>query len=229
MTEQSSPPIRIFVIQGYPILLLGLEKLLEGHQPEIQIVGNATDPAQALELLGAVAPDLILFDIDSENQGSVEEIPRLIAKSHAKILILTGINDESVHDRAVISGASGILQRKVPPPTILLAIEKVHEGQLWLNKAATRRIFLELSRQSVAKATDPDQEKISTLTGREREIVRVAASQPGASAKVIAQSLHISEHTLRNHLTSVYSKLEVTNRLELYAYALKTGLATRSQ
>lgn len=227
MTPTTSTPIRVFVIQGYPILLLGLEKLFDGHGAEIQVVGNASDPAQALELLGAVAPDLILLDIDEENQGAVSEIPRLIEKSHAKILVLTGIGDEAVHDRAIMSGASGILQKKVPPPTILLAIEKVHEGQLWLNKAATRRIFLELSRQSAAKEKDPDQEKIATLTERERQIVSVAANQPGASAKVIAQTLCISEHTLRNHLTSVYSKLDVTNRVELYAYALRTGLAKR--
>lgn len=225
MIAPSSSPIRVFVIQGYPILLLGLERLFDGHNPEIQLVGNATDAAQALELLGAVAPDLILLDIDDENQSAVEAIPKLIEKSHAKILVLTGITDEAVHDMAIISGASGILQKKVPPPTILLAIEKVHENQLWLNKAATRRIFLELSRMSAAKTRDPDQEKIATLTDREREIVGVVASKPGASAKVVAQALHISEHTLRNHLTSVYSKLEVSNRVELYAYALRTGLS----
>jgi DNA-binding NarL/FixJ family response regulator len=111
--------------------------------------------------------------------------------------------------------------------TILTAIEKVYEGQLWLDRIATGRIFFEFSRENAAQANDPERAKIASLTEREREIVAVASNHAGANAKAIADLLNISEHTLRNHLTSIYDKLDVANRLELFAYAHKHGLTKR--
>jgi two-component system nitrate/nitrite response regulator NarL len=117
-----------------------------------------------------------------------------------------------------------VVEKEAPAQTILNAISKVHEGQLWLDRTAAGRIFVEFSRQGVAKTRDPEQEKIASLTEREREIVTGIASNAGATARTIAESLHISEHTLRNHLTSIYDKLDVANRLELFAYAHKHNL-----
>ncbi len=139
--------------------------------------------------------------------------------------MLTGLRDESIHDEAVLAGASGVVEKEASAETILTAIEKVHEGQLWLNRIATGRIFVEFSRESANHALSPEKAKIAALTDREREIVAVAASHAGANAKAIAEMLHISEHTLRNHLTSIYDKLDVANRLELFAYAHKHNLA----
>jgi DNA-binding NarL/FixJ family response regulator len=100
----------------------------------------------------------------------------------------------------------------------------VHEGQLWLDRAATGRVFLEFSRQGAGPAVNPEQKKIASLTERERKIVSFLVTHAGATARVIAGELLISEHTLRNHLTSIYDKLGVANRLELFAYAQKHGL-----
>ena len=108
------------------------------------------------------------------------------------------------------------------------AIAKVHAGQIWLDRAATSRIFVEFSRESAAQAADPERAKISTLTDRERAIVTIAANNAGANAKAMAEILHISEHTLRNHLTSIYDKLGVANRLELFAFSHKHGLTKRA-
>ncbi|MGH8650446.1 MAG: response regulator transcription factor, partial [Burkholderiales bacterium] len=96
---------------------------------------------------------------------------------------------------------------------------------LWLDRVATGRIFLEFSRDKVVPSADPERTKIASLTDREREVVSIAATHAGANAKAIAEMLFISEHTLRNHLTSIYDKLQVANRLELFAYAHKHGLA----
>ena len=98
-------------------------------------------------------------------------------------------------------------------------------GQLWLDRATTSKLLVEVSRKSAAKAPSPEQQKISTLTVREREIIALTASNAGATAKAIAEKLHISEHTLRNHLTSIYEKLGVANRLELFAFAHQHKLA----
>jgi DNA-binding NarL/FixJ family response regulator len=107
---------------------------------------------------------------------------------------------------------------------LLKALEKVHEGELWVDRAATSRIFMELARQKAAKNHDPEHLKIATLTPRERQSIAAIASDATAPGKAIAERLHISEHTLRNHLTSVYSKLGLANRLALFAYAHKHGL-----
>ena len=85
-----------------------------------------------------------------------------------------------------------------------------------------------MSRDSATQTVDPERVKISSLTDREREIVAIAATHAGANAKAIAEMLFISEHTLRNHLTSIYDKLQVVSRLELFAYAHKHGLTKRT-
>jgi two-component system, NarL family, nitrate/nitrite response regulator NarL len=227
MAEKSPAPIRVLLIDDHRSILWGLERLIESGKPAMEVVGTATNCTDALKLVDETAPDLILLDIGLGDQNGVDEIPNLIARSKAKILVLTGVRDESLHDKAVLAGASGVVEKEAPAETILAAIEKVHEGQLWLDRVATGRIFLEMSRESAAQSVDPERAKIQSLTDREREIVAVSSSHAGANAKSIAEMLYISEHTLRNHLTSIYDKLHVANRLELFAYAHKHGLTKR--
>jgi two-component system nitrate/nitrite response regulator NarL len=227
MAEKSPAPIRVLLIDDHRSILWGLERLIESGKPLMEVVGTATNCADALKIIDETGPDLILLDIGLGDQSGVDEIPNLIARSKAKILVLTGMRDESIHDKAVLAGASGVVEKEAPAETILAAIEKVHEGQLWLDRVATGRIFLEMSRENAAQSVDPERARIQSLTDREREIVAVAASHAGANAKSIAEMLYISEHTLRNHLTSIYDKLDVANRLELFAYAHKHGLTKR--
>jgi two-component system, NarL family, nitrate/nitrite response regulator NarL len=228
MAEKSPAPIRVLLIDDHRSILWGLERLIESGKPAMEVVGTATNCTDALKLIDETAPDLILLDIGLGDQNGVDEIPNLLARSKAKILVLTGMRDESIHDKAVLAGASGVVEKEAPAETILAAIEKVHEGQLWLDRVATGRIFLEMSRENAAQSVDPERAKIQSLTDREREIVAVSASHAGANAKAIAEMLYISEHTLRNHLTSIYDKLDVANRLELFAYAHKHGLTKRA-
>jgi two-component system, NarL family, nitrate/nitrite response regulator NarL len=227
MSPQNAAPIRVFIIDDHRSILWGLERLIESGTPTMQVVGTATSCAEALNTLNAASPDVILLDIDLGDENGVDEIPKLVANARARILILTGVRDESLHDKAVLAGASGVVVKEASAETILTAIEKVHEGQLWLDRIATGRIFFEFSRENATQAVDPERAKISSLTEREREIVAVASSNAGANARSIADLLSISEHTLRNHLTSIYNKLDVANRLELFAYAHKHGLTKR--
>jgi DNA-binding NarL/FixJ family response regulator len=224
MNSPTPAPIRVFLIDDHLAILWGLQRLIESGKPAMQVVGSARNCSEAFKLLDKTAPDLILLDIDLGTENGVDEIPNLLARTNAKILVLTGVRDKSMHDSAVLAGARGIVEKEAPAETILRAIEKVHEGQVWLDRVATARMFLEFSRGGAATASDPEQVKISGLTEREREIVNITAALAGATAKKIAEALHISEHTLRNHLTSIYDKLGVANRLELFAYAHKHGL-----
>lgn len=228
MTIENSAPIRVFLIDDHRSILWGLERLIDSGKPVMQVVGSAASCTEALKFLDDASPNLILLDIDLGKESGVDEIPRLLARSRAKILVLTGLRDQSVHDKAVLAGARGVVQKEAAAETILSAIAKVHAGQIWLDRAATSRIFVEFSRESAAQAADPERAKISTLTDRERAIVTIAANNAGANAKAMAEILHISEHTLRNHLTSIYDKLGVANRLELFAFSHKHGLTKRA-
>ena len=218
------PRIRILLLDDHRSVLWGLEKLIEGEHPRMQVVGKATTSAEALKLLDEVQPDIILLDLDLGGENGSNAIQSLIAKSKAKVLVLTGSRDIAVHDAAVLAGAMGVVEKGDPAETILKAIRKVHEGEIWLDRSATGRIFLELSRNKASEAQNPEQRKIASLTPRERQIVVEIGSDAAAGSKVIAERLHISEHTLRNHIASIYEKLEVSSRLELFAYAGKHGI-----
>ena len=224
MAPQNPRPIRVLLVDDHRTVLWGLEKLIESKKPTMEVVGSATNCTEALDLADKVSPDVIVLGTDLRGENALDAIPGLIAKSKAKVLILTGLRDQAIHDKAVLEGARGIVQKEEPAETILTAIEKIHEGQLWLNRITTSRIFVELSRKSAAADVDPEQRKISTLTPRERAIIAVMVSNAKANAQAIADMMHISESTLRNHLTSIHGKLEVANRLELFVYANKHGL-----
>lgn len=224
MTDSNVPMIRILLIDDHRSVLWGLEKLIESNQPEMAVVGSVTNRTDALALLDKVSPDVILLDMDLGEESGLDAIPELLAKSTAKVLVLTGMRDQSIRDRAVLAGARGVVLKEDSAETILSAIRKVHAGQLWLDRAATGRVFVALSRKDAEEAADPEIKKISMLTTREREIIAAITNNAGATSRKIAEMLHIGEHTLSNHLTSIFDKLSVANRLELFAYAHQHGL-----
>ncbi len=221
-TEQSK--IRVFLIDDHRSILWGLERLINSGNPAMVVVGSAPNFTEGLKTIAAARPDVILLDIDLGGENGIDGIPKLLDKTGAKILVLTGVRDHLMHDRAVLAGASGVVEKEAAAETILTAIGKVYEGQVWLDRKATGRIFVEFSRDGAAKTANPDLALMNTLTDREKDIVAATTAHAGATAKTIAASLHISEHTLRNHLTSIYGKLNVANRLELFSFVHKHGL-----
>lgn len=226
MPNENAKPIRVFLIDDHRSILWGLEKLIESGRPSMRVAGSATTYSEALKTPQALTADVILLDLDLGHENGLDAIPMLMAASKAKILVLTGSRDEAVHHSAVLAGARGIVAKEARAETILAAIGKVHEGEIWLDRVATGRLLVEVSRKNALRDTDnPEQKKIAQLTVREREIIALAGANPGFTARAIAEKLNISEHTLRNHLTSIYEKLGVANRLELYAYAHQQKLA----
>ena len=227
MRNQNNP-IKIILVDDHRSVLWGLEKLIDGEHPRMQVVGIAATLVEAMRLLEKTSPDVIVMDIDLNGECGISVIPKIIAQSSAKVLMLTGSRDHSLHDAAILAGAKGVVAKGEDAITILKAIEKIASGEIWLDRAATSRIFLELSIKRTAVARDPEQNKIASLTPRERQIVAEISSDAAANSRTISERLHISEHTLRNHLTSVYEKLELSSRLELFAYASKHNLTKQA-
>jgi len=222
--QPSPATIKIMLIDDHRSVLWGLDKLINGEKPHMEVVGTATNSSEALRVLENIAPDIILTDLDLNGENGVDIIPRLIEKSNAKVLVLTGTRDLALRDHAMLAGARGIVEKSDTAETILKAIEMVHQGQIWLDRDTTSRIFNELSRKKTPAAEDPEQIKIATLTRKERQTVAELAHDATANTKTIASRLSISENTLRNHLSAIYAKLGMTNRLELFVYAQKHGI-----
>lgn len=207
------------LVDDHRSVLSGLEQLIEGEKPRMHVVAKATSCASALTLAAETQPDMILLDLDLGGEDGSRIIPALIEGTAARILVLTGLRDATLREAAVLRGASGVVRKEEPAETLLKAIERVHHGELWLDRGTTGRVFVELSRPKQSTPIDPEKRKLMALTPREREIVEQLAIDPGADGRKLAKRLHIGEHTLRNHLSHIYDKLGVPNRLELYVYA----------
>jgi len=222
--QPTSSPIKIILIDDHRSVLWGLEKLIDSEKPKMEVVGTATNSSEALKLLETISPDVILIDLDLNGESGINVIPNLLSRCSANILVLTGTRDLSLHDSAMLAGARGVVEKGDTAETILKAITMVHQGEVWIDRLATSRIFNELSRKKSAESDDPEHRKISSLTRKERQTVAEIGNDATASTKVIASRLFISENTLRNHLTAIYAKLELTSRLELFVYANKHSI-----
>lgn len=218
-----SNPIRIVLIDDHRSLLWGLERLIESEREKMTIVGKATNCDDGLAVVVDTKPDVVLLDIDLGAENGIDAVPALLQRGAGRVLILTGLRDAAWHDKAMLAGAQGVISKEESPGDILKAIEKVHRGEVWLDRQSTGRVFAQLARRRNDEV-DPEEQKIALLTPRERDIIREIVRDAGATTKAIADKLHISDRTLRNYLTSIYDKLAVANRLELLMYASKRGL-----
>lgn len=215
--------IKVMLIDDHQTILWGLQQLINNHSPRMVVVGTANNVDDALAKVKELDPDIILLDMDLGRRNGLEILPDLIANSHAKVIVLTGMRDQKVLDECIVAGAKGVVRKEEPAETLVVAIEKVFAGQFWLDRDAIARVFQAMQDKDVKK--NKEAEKFAALTARERNIVRAIIEESGAANKVIAEKLFMSEHTLRNHLTSIYHKLGVDNRLKLYVYALENGFS----
>lgn len=219
-------PIKVFLITDFCLLARALEHFLGAAPQRFEVVGSALTDEEALGQLRHLAADVIILDIDGAGERALALLARLRELTSGKLLLLSRLDNGALQDKGVMAGARGVLDRNLNPETLLTALEKVHEGQLWLDRAATGRIFVEFSRLGgpPARPETPAGKRFQ-LTEREHQIVAFIAHNTGEPGKIIASKLHISESTLRNHLTSIYEKLGVANRPGLLAYAFQHGLA----
>jgi two-component system nitrate/nitrite response regulator NarL len=214
--------IRVVLLCDLPSVALGLEQLIASRAPAMAWAGTAHSVEEAHRLMKSRPADVVLLDLDGDI--GAHGIAELLDGGRTRVLALTTSRDPAFCDAAVLAGASGVVNKRDATAALLKAIEKVHDGEVWLDRGATGRIFVAMARKRAAR--DPEQAKIARLTRKERLTVSEVARDPAATSREVAQRLCISEHTLRNHLTSIYSKLELRNRTELYAYANKQQLLT---
>jgi DNA-binding NarL/FixJ family response regulator len=209
-------PIRVLLADDHQTVLWGLEQLIQSAAPRMTVVGQVNSRTALFEMLRQITADLVLLDLDLGGSCALDFIPELIRQSFARVLILTGSTDPASHQQAVVSGARGVVSKLEPAAVLLTAIDRVSAGEIWLDRLSLSRVL-----DIVSKGARPDlhRQRFESLTPKERQIVASVLTEKGARNKVIADKLNMSEHTLRNRLTTIYSKLCVDGRMALYLYA----------
>jgi two-component system, NarL family, nitrate/nitrite response regulator NarL len=220
MSAATLEPIRILIVDDHAILRAGLRMLID-QNPAMKVIGVAGNGREALALAASEQPDLIILDILLGDEDGLTLLPDLRdAATNARVLVLTGLRSSESQRRAILAGAMGVVLKEHAAEVLIKAINKVHQGEVWLDRSLMGSV---LDQMTQAQEIDPEKGKIASLTDREREVIALIAE--GLKNKQIGQRLFISETTVTHHLSSIFSKLGVTDRLELIIYAFRYRLA----
>jgi len=218
---------RILLIDDHVIVRAGLSLVIK-ERPGLVVVGEASNREEALALAQREQPNIILLDLDLGESSGLDLLPLLFGiVTEARVLILTGLRDLESHRQAVRAGAMGVVLKDKAVEVIIKAIERVSAGEVWLDPRLTASLLSDFTRPNRPAKPDPEAKKISALSKREREVVELIGK--GLKNKEMAERLFISEITVRHHLTSIFEKLGVSDRIELMLYAYRHGLAKAPQ
>lgn len=221
MPKLAPSPIRVLIIGGHRVGRTGLRLLIDSH-PRLAVVGEAASVPDTLNS-NSEWPDIILLDFDGGVDGVLKILPSLVVSAKgARILILTGVRDPQTHIDAMRSGAMGLVHKEEPAEMLVEAIQRVYAGEVWFDRSMMASLLCQVTRRNDAPTTDSETVKMATLTEREREVVALIGE--GLKNRQLAARLFISETTVRHHLTSIFDKLGVSDRLELVIYAYRHGL-----
>jgi DNA-binding NarL/FixJ family response regulator len=220
--------IRIVVADDHPIFRDGLCKLL-ALEDDFQVVGQAQDGREVLEVLQQCEPDILLLDLRMPGLDGLATLQRLQAvKNKTRVIVLTASDDKNEFVQAMKLGTSGIVLKQTATELLIKSIRKVHAGEIWLDSHTTQAVIRQFvaNEEPTPQAPAPtspvrDRER-SPLSQREREIVSLVAQ--GFKNKEMAEKMFISEQTVKNHLHNIFDKLGVSDRLELALYAIHNNL-----
>ncbi|MGA3261782.1 MAG: response regulator transcription factor, partial [Bryobacteraceae bacterium] len=213
-----TPKIRIVVADDHPIFRDGLCKLL-ALEDDFEVVAQAQDGRQVLEVLHQLEPDILLLDLKMPGLDGLQTLQRLqVAKGKTRVIVLTASDDKNEFVQAMKLGTSGIVLKQTATDQLIKSIRKVHAGEIWLDSHTTAAVI----RQFVANedaapppqplsGAPPRERERSPLSQREREIVALVAQ--GFKNKEMAEKMFISEQTVKNHLHNIFDKLGVSDRL----------------
>jgi len=221
MPNSATGQLRILIVDDQLMVRAGLRKLLE--DAGIEVVAMAGNRAEAIALAAREQPDVILIELEVDGEDALRFVPDIReAATKARVLILTGLKKQEGHQRAVQAGAVGVVFKSQEPEVLIKAVRKVHAGEVWLDRTTMGDLFSVMTRKK-SDGRDLDETRRESLTDRELQVIGLIAE--GLKNKQIAQRLFISETTVTHHLSSIFSKLDVSDRLELVIYAFGHDLA----
>ena len=210
--------IRVALADDQALVRTGFRMIVQS-QPDMEVVGEAEDGKQAIELVSNQKPDVVLMDIRMPNLDGIAATKQISGQT--KVIILTTFElDEYVFD-ALAAGASGFLLKAAPPEDLIKAIRVVAQGDALLAPSITRRLIEEFGKHP--ERTPKKTKELETLTEREQEVLRQVAK--GLTNAEIAAQLHVSETTVKTHVAHLLDKLELRDRVQAVILAYESGLA----
>ena len=220
MNAQTDQPIRVLIVDDHKVVRQGLVGFL-ATEPNIEVVGDASDGREALANLAKLKPDdlpdVVLMDLQMQPMGGVDATAEIRSRyEHIEVVVLTSFVEEDDVHAALAAGASGYLLKDADADELAGAIRAAHQGGLHLDPAIAKRLMASMR---APKTEDPGAE----LTTREREILQMVAV--GKANKQIAAELVISERTARTHVSNILRKLDLSSRTQAALWAVREGLA----
>jgi DNA-binding NarL/FixJ family response regulator len=214
---EQTTAIRVLLIGPHTIVRAALASLIGGHS-RMRVVADAA-LAMAGVLVEEHRPDVLIVMINDGWQEALDQLPTLLQVSpRTAVLLLTSAHANRAEQRAIALGVRGVLLLEEPTAVLLNAIEKVHAGELWRDRSRADGLVQQVTRAH----TDPVQAKIASLTRRELEILRLIGE--GLRSAQIADRLFISQATVKNHVTSILAKLELSDSFDIAVFAYRHGL-----
>ncbi len=214
----TNSPIKILLIGDYSIFRNALRMLLE-TDTSLRVVGEAAQFDTAVDIISEETLDLILVDLP--DFGGKDLLP-FVRHLKIPVLVLVGQHDVEIYQKCLKIGISGLILKEERADTLFRAIEKIHSGEIWFDRTIMGETIRQLVYEKQMLHDYPKAHVTNGLTDREKQVVELICK--GMKNKDIAETLFITETTVRHHLTSVFNKLEITSRLELVIYAFKHNL-----
>jgi NarL family two-component system response regulator LiaR len=217
--------IRVALADDHAVVRQGLRTFLE-LQDDVEVVGEAADGAEAVELVARTEPDVVLLDLVMPRLDGIEAIKQIRARCPAtRILVLTSFADDRTVLPAVRAGAAGYLLKDVQPAELVAAIRTVHSGEALLAPTVATMLVEQLAAEDGANGAAGERAAGPQLTPRELEVLAQLAR--GRANKAIAFELGVSERTVKTHVSNILAKLGFTDRTQAAVYAVEHGLAGR--
>lgn len=218
-----SEKIRVLIADDHALLREGLRKILE-MEPDLEIVGEAADGAEAVDKAARLKPDVVLMDINMPQGGGLAATRRIKSQyPEIDVVVLTIHDDEEYIAEMVNAGAKGYILKDVEPARVVEAIRRVHHGEAFIPASLMTKLLKQLHRPpGVATASWGSDEEPKQLTERELEVLELIVD--GQTNREIAATLIISEKTVKNHVTNILRKLDVADRTQAAVFAIRSGL-----
>lgn len=218
-----APPLRVLLVDDQSLLRMGFRLVLEGA--DIEVVGEASDGAQGVAMAQELRPDVVLMDVRMPVMDGIEATRQITQTTESRVIILTTFDVDEYAFAGLRAGASAFMLKDAQPEELVRAVQVVNAGESMVAPRMTARLVEEFVNHSSTSNYAPNgiyKNRLDSLTPRERDTVEAIAT--GLSNSEIAEKFFVSETTVKTHVRSILSKLDVRDRVQVVVFAYESGM-----